>query len=483
MRNLCRVSLLLAILVSLVSLAPVRAQSNIQVQVKGLADSALVLGYYFTDGRYVADSAWMDAKGHATFHNDSTWAQGLYFVMLPGYQILDVMLGPEQNLTITVDPKDLLQSATIKGSKLSADFLEYQRFMFRMQTENRRVAQLDSTARAEKPDKPESSASYTKARELGKSLDDQVHAYQKQVLTDHADDLLGKFCQSTIPVEIPDYEPPASIKNRDSARWMHSYRYNIEHHLDNVDLAYVPLLRTPTTMSKVDHYLDKVLLQLPDTINRYCDRILDRAAQSPDAFRVYLSHLFTKYQTSEIIGMDAVFVHLAERYYLSGRADWIDDDLRGKIQKRVDALKPNLLGKVAPDFTVERLTGGTFQLSKSKAPATVIVFWEPSCSHCKVAIPKIDSVAKIYEPKGLLVVAFMTQGDGPAWQKYVEEHKLQRWINVWDPYRKSKFSDNYDIYSTPVIYVLDEEHKIFIKRIGVEHLGPVLEDLFKTRKK
>ena len=159
MLNLFRVGLLLAILVSLVSLAPVRAQSNIQVQVKGLADSALVLGYYFTDGRYVADSAWMDAKGHATFHNDSIWAQGLYFIMLPGYQILDVMLGPEQNLSITVDPKDLLQSATIKGSKLSADFLEYQRFMSRMQSENRRVMQLDSTARAEKPDKPESSAS------------------------------------------------------------------------------------------------------------------------------------------------------------------------------------------------------------------------------------------------------------------------------------------------------------------------------------
>ena len=73
----------------------------------------------------------------------------------------------------------------------------------------------------------------------------------------------------------------------------------------------------------------------------------------------------------------------------------------------------------------------------------------------------------------------MTTGDGPEWQKYVFEHKLEWWINVWDPYRKTGFHDNYDIYSTPVIYVLDKNHKIVIKRIGVESLAAILDDLLK----
>ena len=55
------------------------------------------------------------------------------------------------------------------------------------------------------------------------------------------------------------------------------------------------------------------------------------------------------------------------------------------------------------------------------------------------------------------------------------------WINVWDPERKSNFPVTYDIYSTPVVYVLDREHKIMIKRIGWETLPQVLDELLKKK--
>ena len=76
----------------------------------------------------------------------------------------------------------------------------------------------------------------------------------------------------------------------------------------------------------------------------------------------------------------------------------------------------------------------------------------------------------------------MTQGDGPKWLEYVQEHKLSQWTHVWDPYRKSNFSDNYDIYSTPVIYILDQTHKIVAKRIGVENVQPLLDIILEESK-
>ena len=57
------------------------------------------------------------------------------------------------------------------------------------------------------------------------------------------------------------------------------------------------------------------------------------------------------------------------------------------------------------------------------------------------------------------------------------------WINVWDPYRKSRFADTYDIYSTPVIYLLDKDHKIVVKRLGVEALPDILDELLGVKKK
>jgi hypothetical protein len=41
--------------------------------------------------------------------------------------------------------------------------------------------------------------------------------------------------------------------------------------------------------------------------------------------------------------------------------------------------------------------------------------------------------------------------------------------------------DKYDIYSTPVIYILDKDKKIKAKRIDVNQIKPILTALDKTK--
>jgi hypothetical protein len=53
------------------------------------------------------------------------------------------------------------------------------------------------------------------------------------------------------------------------------------------------------------------------------------------------------------------------------------------------------------------------------------------------------------------------------------------WINVCDwiypEGHTISFRQQYDIYSTPVIYILDEKKKIIAKRIGVEQVDEILD--------
>ena len=100
-----------------------------------------------------------------------------------------------------------------------------------------------------------------------------------------------------------------------------------------------------------------------------------------------------------------------------------------------------------------------------------------------MAVPKIDSTFKAYQGKGVEIIGFMTQGDGPKWAEYIKEHRLTGWHHVWDPYRKSNFDKNYDIYSTPVIFILKPDFTIFAKRIGAEQVGPIIEELIKVQDK
>lgn len=467
----------LSLLFALGSVA--NAQYKIDLQVNGLRDSSIIFGYYFGEGRYVQDTAKLDAKGHATFKRDSSLAKGLYLFLLPSGESLDLLIGDQQKFTFSVDMADLRNTQKVEGASLSQAFLDFQTFMGQMQQRGESVRKEDSLVRTLPTSDPNTEKKREEIREKYKALDTEVKAYHKELLAQHGEDVLGEFVRATIPISLPEYHPDPSVKNVDSARWMWSYTYNSEHYLDNINLASSSLLRTPLVLPKVNHFLDKMILQIPDTLNKYCDKILERAYLNTETFRFWTSYLLNKYQSSEIIGMDAVFVHIADKYYLAGRTPWVDEEFLSKLKDRVAHIKPNLLWAVAPNFKVETLQAQTFELAKDKADATVLVFWEPSCSHCKVAIPKIDSIARKYDPKRLHVIGFMTTGDGPEWQKYVFEHKLEWWINVWDPYRKTGFHDNYDIYSTPVIYVLDKNHKIVIKRIGVESLAAILDDLLK----
>jgi hypothetical protein len=64
-----------------------------------------------------------------------------------------------------------------------------------------------------------------------------------------------------------------------------------------------------------------------------------------------------------------------------------------------------------------------------------------------------------------------------AWKKYLEENDYLDWINAWDPYQITRFRFYYDVYSTPIIYVLDKDKKIIAKRIDIDVLKKFLKNM------
>jgi len=145
-----------------------------------------------------------------------------------------------------------------------------------------------------------------------------------------------------------------------------------------------------------------------------------------------------------------------------------------KIQDRVKALKPNLIGKQCPNLALPDMSGVIKKLSDIKAKITVLYFYDSNCSHCKKVTPELKKLYDTYKPKGLEVYAVYTQGNQPEIVEYINKNNLH-WINVWDPAQNSNFRDLFDIYSTPVIYVLDKNKKIIAKRISEESLKQMLE--------
>ena len=444
---------------------------KIDVQINGIKDTTIMLGYHLGDKKYVQDTAMVDSKGYAVFKGDSALKQGIYLIILPSKTYFEILVTDNQKFGLKTDANNLLSNLSFTNSKENVVFSDYQKFMVEQQkVMNGYIAKSKTLS-------PKSD-SLKIMQEKIKDLDKKVNQYWDDIISKYPNSLNAAIAKSMKNVNIPEFKVPAGTKNADSLKWVMSYSYNKDHFFDNVSLTDSRLIRTPILEGRLNTFFDRVLIPAPDTIMKEAIKVIEASRGNKDMFEYMVMTLTNKFATSEIMGMDGVFVALAEKYYLSGQAWWADKKLLDKLQERVTALKPNLIGNQCPNLSLPDMMGAIRTLNDVKAKITVLYFWDSSCSHCKKVTPEVKKLYDKYKSKGFEVYAVYTQGNQPEVIEYIAKNGLT-WINVWDPAQKSNFRNLFDIYSTPIIYVLDANKKIIAKRISEESLGKMLEQELK----
>ena len=441
---------------------------KIDIKINDLKNTNIYLGYYYGDKTYVKDTIKLDVNGKGSFHGDSLLNQGVYIIVLPSKSYFDILVGEDQVFSIETSTDNLIKNLKIKGSEENSAFKEFQQYMIDKNSESsliqNRLKVLD-----------ESSDSTQILKDQLKTLSIDVKNYWNKTISENEGTLLGVIIKAMKNPEIPEIEIPDYIENKDSVRWFHSYNYNRQHYLDNIDFSDKRFLRTPIFHKKLETFFTKVLIQDPDTLNRYIDIVAVQAEADQEMFQYIVRYFINTFQKSNIMGMDKVFVHVAETYYLSGKVDWLDDETTQKLKEQVSKLRFNLVGNIAQDLKMETLTEGYARLQEIKSKFILVYFYEPHCGHCKKVTPKVHELYQEYSRDEFDVFAVYTQGDKEEWSEYIHEKGFDDWNNVWDPYNLTNFRFFYNIYSTPTIYLLDENKKIIAKRIGHETLKNILE--------
>lgn len=213
-------------------------------------------------------------------------------------------------------------------------------------------------------------------------------------------------------------------------------------------------------------------------------------------YKYIVNFITNKYMNSKIMGMDAVFVHMAENYYFDGKADWMSEKQLKDWKERVKKTKPLLIGKQAPMISLADTSGERFiSLGNLDAKYTIVYFWDPDCGHCQTATPKLKKAYDSLKTRGVEVYAVGTPLKNKEWKKYIRKHDLN-WINVSDnPHinnnpreylgrtdlKSMNFRDTYDIYSTPRIFLLDEDKTIIAKELGIDKVANYIDRLLKDK--
>lgn len=459
----------------LTGLASVFSQGyEIKVKVEGVQDTVMYLGHYFSDKKYVIDTARVDSKGNCVFAGDEKLRNGIYIIVLPSMNMtyFEIIIGNEpQKFSIETSTDQFVNNMKVKNSTENTMFNDYQRKMIVLQEKHMALME-QKNHHANNEDSLK--IINDQLVEVGK----QRHEYILNMIEKNSKAFFSKVLKSMVEIEIPD---PPKDENGNITDSTFQWRYFKKHYFDNIDFSEAGLLRTPIFQGKLNYFFDKVVVPVPDSMKYEADRVIAMAyAGDTLMFRFVAAHLVNYFESSKIMGFDEVFVHIAEQWYLSGKAYWADSTFLAKLTERVVKISPNIIGNIAPDLKkMETHDERYMSLHAIDADYTILVFFEPDCGHCKKEVPELfEKWRDTLSAMNVKVFAVFTQYEKDKWIEFVNEKDMigVGWYNVWDgPYPHSNFRNFYDIYSTPVIYILDRDKRIAAKRINVDSIADFIE--------
>ncbi|MDX2174356.1 MAG: DUF5106 domain-containing protein [Bacteroidota bacterium] len=480
---------------------------EIKFNFKGCKDSMAYLVKYTFDQQYIADTCKKIKNGLIIFKGKKELDKGVYTLVSEGKSIyFDFFINENQKFTINTDASDIVNTLKSIGNKENESFFSYIKYIT---NKNQEFGKLrDQTKGKSKED------STKFMNEKLKILNDEVKSFEKDFMIKSK----GTFVYDVLNLKTekePTDIPKAKNGRPDS---VYQYYYYKSHFFDGIDFKDERIARTPFFDDRVKRYFENAILQHPDTVIQEADKVLDKCTQGNLVYNLLLGYFTYKYEQSKIMGFDKVFVHLADKYIISGKATGVyNEETTKKIKDRVDIMRNLLLeakvselymidttyakqvlkmgfdtAKTSKSCTdlyyknVEKLTPMFKTLYQVNAKYTVLVFWASDCGHCQTEIPKLKENLDAVKGKiDYKVFAVQTKEDFDAWRKFIIDKKLD-FINVFDPVHLNNLKERFDIYSTPVIYILDKDKKIKAKRLGAEQVVDMLnmlENIEKANKK
>jgi thiol-disulfide isomerase/thioredoxin len=472
---------------------------DIKINFKGCKDTMVFLVTKTFDQQHIVDTSKNIKNGQIQFKGKKDLSRGVYTLVSQEKSIyFDFFINESQKFTITADAADLVNTLKAVGNKENEMFFAYTKYI---SNKNQDFGKLREQTKGKSK---EDSTKFM--NEKVAQLNQEVKKYDAEFMQKAK----GTFVYDVFNLKTekePTEIPKAKNGRPDS---VYQYYYYKNHYFDGVDFKDERIVHTPFFDTRIKKYFDNVILMHPDTVIQEIDKILARCEEGNLVYNLLLGYFTYKFEQSKIMGFDKVFVHVADKYILSGKAKKVyTEETVAKIKERVDIMRNLLLdAKVSELYMIDTANGkqvrkmgfDTASSSKSitdlyyknidkltplfktlyqvNAKFTVLVFWAVDCGHCQTEIPKLHEDLKELKGIDYKVFAVQTKDDlYDTWRKFIIDKKLTNFIHVFDPVHLNNLKERFDIYSTPVIYILDKDKKIKAKRLGAEQVVEMLKTL------
>ena len=145
----------------------------------------------------------------------------------------------------------------------------------------------------------------------------------------------------------------------------------------------------PQLGAKLEEYFVALLGESAEVQSRECDYLISSTQDS--LVRQYVAlKIYDHYLQSQVMGDDAVAVHIAQKWFLSGEIAMKSSEDYFNAQLFTEFNKSSLIGADAPVLSLMDPSGKAVRVP-AKGEWSVIYFYDTSCSSCKVETPRLNA--------------------------------------------------------------------------------------------
>ena len=431
--------------------ALVHAQYQIKIKATNTADSiAYFRGTVFDDKNYIPKDTIKLYKGNYTVAAKKPIIGGIYFLYFPKSK-QKVFFALENLDSIKVEIRGANYLDSIKFSnKVNQQFVEYQLL-------EKKLSNYDTNYAAE----------LAKGKKFNLAQKAAFFQPKTSQLVSYRTTLLKNLKQVNAlfvhlnTLNILDSSVP-SRKNYIGRNEL----------IKRIDFKNPKLLFTPNIKNVLNEYYSYYPLQA-DSLNKGLDTVMNKV-DGKSNMSMYITDYFIKLlHNREIVNNTEAYTYYLEKYILNQKYKISDIKQLDQLKTELANLKSLQLQDTCVNMILKDTAGQVQNLQEfaSQNKFTLIIFYDPTCEHCKVELPKMDSTINLLENTYNIKVgryAVCNEPSLPAsiWKDFIVKYNLNKnYINV-NLGNNMDLRKSYDAFTNPIFYLVNNKGILLGKKLS-----------------
>lgn len=426
-------------------------------RIKGLKSNKALIYSLQGEKTFLSDSVLSKREGEFTYvFNPEKLHPGFYRIAFGERSWIDFLF---DNETVSIESNisflnDSLKILSSESNKIYRRFTRLNRD-YKTRTELLQMLLLRY---------PKEDSFYEKVKERIKELQQEYISFTKGVANIFPGRFISAYVASSrLPVIDYSLTPEAQLL------------YLKSHALDNVDFSNTRLIYSDALNNRAIEYLtyyrnpQLTKGQLEKEFTAAVDTLLNKARGNQFVYRHITNYLIDGFRK---FGFDEVIDYIVSNYVIKDDI-CLDSKTGVSIQRRIDQNKKLRLNAEAPDLVLPDSSGKTVSFKDAGGRKVLVVFYSSSCPHCQTMLPLISDMYKKQRSKEVEVLAVSMDTDRNEWLSFIRKNKFD-WLNVSDLKGwEGKAIEDYYIYATPTMFLLDQSRRILERPLSSEELREV----------